>query len=122
MRRVILLTAYDGSDEHQSYLSDCLSDSLLRGEAPFAPFYPGVLDPRIAGENQLAELALRSWLTICDALVIYVDYGVSERMRQAMRRVEASEFHPTEVRSLREPPMGLPLEDPDFAEVEPPRL
>lgn len=89
-RRVIIESPYAGDIErNKAYLRECLRDSLLRGEAPFAShaLYPGPLDDNNPGERKLGITAGYAWWSDADAIVFYIDYGMSPGMEQAHARV-----------------------------------
>jgi hypothetical protein len=120
MRKVILESAFAASptgsvEEHVRYAKDCLQDCLLRGEAPLAShlLYPGVLDDDVPGERALGIAAGLAWLPVADAMVVYVDYGVSPGMRAAMGEAELADV-PVEVRSLRKD-----FHEQDYAQASP---
>jgi len=87
MRRVILETPFAGDIEaHVAYARRCLRDCLARGEAPIAShlLYPQILDDSIAAERALGIAAGLGWLRLAEAMVAYIDYGISPGMRAAM--------------------------------------
>jgi hypothetical protein len=89
MRRVILESPYAGNVERNlAYARRCIRDCLTRGEAPIASHLlftqPGILRDDVPEERALGIAAGLAWLPIADAMVVYVDHGVSESMCQAM--------------------------------------
>ena len=91
MRRVILETPFAGDIEaHVAYARRCLRDCLARGEAPIAShlLYPQILDDSIAAERALGIAAGLGWLRLAEAMVAYIDYGISPGMRAAMEAAE----------------------------------
>jgi hypothetical protein len=91
MRRVILESPFAGDIEaHVAYARRCLRDCLARGEAPIAShlLYPQILDDSIAAERALGIAAGLGWLRLAEAMVAYIDYGISPGMRAAMRAAE----------------------------------
>src|SRR6266576_5221624 len=102
MRRVILESPFAGDvDGNIAYARRCLRDSLNRGEAPLAShlLYPGTLDDNIPEQRQLGIEAGLAWILYCDAMVLYVDRGISQGMRDAM--VHAQQLGvPVELRGI----------------------
>ena len=91
MRRVILESPFAGDIEaHVAYARRCLRDCLARGEAPIAShlLYPQILDDSIAAERALGIAAGLGWLRLAEAMVVYIDYGISPGMRAAMEAAE----------------------------------
>jgi len=91
MRRVILESPFAGDIEaHVAYARRCLRDCLARGEAPIAShlLYPQILDDSIAAERALGIAAGLGWLRLAEAMVVYIDYGISPGMRAAMAAAE----------------------------------
>lgn len=86
MRRVILESPYAGDIERNvAFARACVRDALFRGESPLA-FHilyaqPGILDDAIAVERKLGIEAGHAWMPFADAVVVYIDNGVSEGMR-----------------------------------------
>lgn len=90
MRRVIVESPYAGDIERNTrYLRACLRDCLLRGEAPFASHaiftQPGVLRDEVPEERTHGIGAGFAWHAVADAIVFYVDLGVSSGMRLGAR-------------------------------------
>lgn len=105
---VIIETPFAG-DVHSNteYARDCLYDSLLRGEAPFAShlLYTQVLDDtdeweRDWGINAGLELAKRADLT-----AVYTDRGISRGMTLGIKAAEVA-MRPIEYRTLADAPIG----------------
>ncbi len=103
LRRVVVESPYAGDrTKHMYYLDDCLRDSLLRGEAPFAShgLYPGgALDDDLDIECWLGMAAGNEWRHWAHATVVYTDLGISGGMRLGMDHA-AKVGHPLEYRSL----------------------
>lgn len=104
MRRVILESPYAGDiGANLHYARACVKDSLLRGEAPLASHLvytqPGILDDLDPHQRAHGINAGHAWMHLADAVVVYIDRGISEGMRAGIR---AGEFHnkPIEQRSL----------------------
>jgi hypothetical protein len=68
---------------NRAYLAECLRDSLLRGEAPFAShaIYTQALDDT---ERELGIMAGFEWGDAVNKVVVYIDLGVSSGMRQGI--------------------------------------
>jgi len=89
MRRVIVESPYAGDVEaNVEYARACLWDCLQRGEAPFASHLlytqVGVLDDQNPVERKRGMEAGWAWREAADAVVIYMDRGVSSGMQQAI--------------------------------------
>jgi hypothetical protein len=67
---------------NRRYLTACLRDCLLRGEAPFAShgLYPGALDDDLPEERKLGMAAGFVWRRVATLTVVYMDLGVSRGM------------------------------------------
>ena len=50
--------------------------------------YPQILDDSIAAERALGIAAGLGWLRLAEAMVVYIDYGISPGMRAAMEAAE----------------------------------
>jgi hypothetical protein len=99
MRLVVIESPYghnvDGSradaatiERNARYLRACLADCLARGEAPIASHalytQPGVLDDTKPEERKRGMLAGWAWHRVTDAIVIYLDLGVTQGMRDGV--------------------------------------
>lgn len=85
MRRVYLASPYAGDIARNiRYATRAMADCLARGEAPFAPHLlyarPGILRDDDPGERALGMRAGDEWAKIADALVVYMDFGISVGM------------------------------------------
>lgn len=104
MRRVIVETPYAGDvEENTHYARLCLHDCLVKGEAPFASHLlytqESVLDDDIPEERKLGILAGLAWGSVAEATVVYTDYGISNGMKEGIKRAE-TEGRPVEYRQL----------------------
>jgi hypothetical protein len=67
-------------------------DCLLRGESCSASHLlftqPGILNDAIAAERALGIEAGLAWLVAAEAMVVYVDLGISPGMQSAMDRAD----------------------------------
>lgn len=101
MELVILESPYAGNiPRNLTYARWCVKDCLSRRESPIASHLlftqPGILDDRLPEERQLGIEAGLAWKRVADKQVFYVDYGMSEGMKQA----EASSDLPKEYRKI----------------------
>lgn len=102
MRLVIIESPFAGDVERNTaYARAALRHSLSLGEAPFAShlLYTQVLDDTKPWERNLGILAGLHWGLQADAVAVYEDLGVSEGMKQGLRRHEAQGL-PVEYRTL----------------------
>jgi len=106
MRKVIVESPFaaedaDGFALRRRYLLAALRDCLLRGEAPFAShgIYPGALDDADSAERELGIAAGFAWHDAADAVVVYIDLGISRGMAQGIAAAK-KRFLPVEERSL----------------------
>ncbi len=84
MRVVYLASPLSGDVErNQAYARQAMRDSLDRGEAPFPPhlLYTQVLDDTVSADREAGMRAGAELLLRCDALVAYVDLGISRGMQ-----------------------------------------
>lgn len=91
MRRVIIESPYAGDVERNvKYARSCVMDSLLRGESPIASHLlytqDGMLDDEIPEQRRMGIGAGLTWLDVADLHVFYIDFGVSEGMREAAKK------------------------------------
>ena len=91
MRRVILESPYAGNvDLNIQYARAAVSDSLHRGESPIASHLlytqDGILDDDIPNERRLGIDAGLAWMEVAEAVVFYIDLGMSEGMKGAKAR------------------------------------
>jgi len=78
-------------DDNIGYARLCLYDCLKRGEAPLAShlLYPQVLNDANADERAWGLEAGLVWIAKADAVVGYVDNGISPGMAHAIVQAEA---------------------------------
>ena len=107
MRRVIIESPFRGVTPEEAfdnlvYLEECIRDSLLRGEAPFAShaIYPGPLNDAVQEERSLGIEAGYAWWEAARAIIFYVDHGWSEGMRTAYDRALLQQRQ-TEIRKCK---------------------
>lgn len=104
MRRVVVESPYAGDAEGNGrYLDAALLDCYCRGEAPIASHAigPRCLDDADAGQRSVGMRAGWEWINVADALVVYIDRGVSTGMDGAIA-VARSAGVPIEYRSIRQ--------------------
>ena len=89
MRRVIVESPYAGDvEKNLRYARACIKDCLLRGEAPLASHLlytqEGVLDDNEPLQRKLGIEAGFAWYDSCEAVVVYIDLGISPGMVAAI--------------------------------------
>lgn len=102
MKLVIIESPYAGTiAENVNYGLECLRDSLLRGEAPFAShlLYTRSLDDAIRFERRRGMAAGYAWLARADLIAVYRDRGLSRGMLRGIR-LAMKLGKPIEFRSL----------------------
>lgn len=103
-KRVIIESPFAGAIFlNKLYLSLCIRDSLLRGEAPFASHglyaNPGALRDEVPEERRMGMQAGFEWGMQADLCAVYTDRGISPGMQEGIER--AAELGiPIEKRSL----------------------
>ncbi len=94
-RLVVVESPYAGETEEEverniRYARACLRDCFLRGEYPFASHLlytqPGVLDDKNSEERKLGIEAGLAWVKVAETTIVYTDLGISDGMRQGIRR------------------------------------
>ena len=104
MRRVVVESPFSGDvDANLSYVRACMRDCLLRGEAPFASHalytQPGILDDEVEVERIHGINAGHAWMHGAQAVVVYIDRGVSRGMEQGINSAKINGV-PVEYRTL----------------------
>ena len=104
MRRVVLESPYAGDIKaNLKYAKRCMRDCLSRGEAPLASHLlwtqDGLLDDGVPGERTTGIAAGHAWIGVAEAVVVYVDRGISSGMKAGVREALACGV-PVEHRSL----------------------
>lgn len=96
MRLVVIESPYGSKDpqvvqENVAYLRKCMQDCLKRGEAPYAShgLFPGALDDNIPDQRRQGMEAGFAWGEMADAVVVYVDRGISSGMVEGIKRAQA---------------------------------
>ena len=72
--------------QNEAYLNACIHDCLRRGESPYAShrMLTSALDDTIPRERELGIRAGFTWAAFAQAVVVYVDHGISAGMRKAI--------------------------------------
>lgn len=91
MRRVCIESPYAGDvAANIAYAKRAVCDCLKRGEAPIAShlFFtqPGILDDSVPAERDKGIEAGLAWQRVADAIVVYIDRGISPGMELAIDR------------------------------------
>lgn len=94
MRLVVIESPYAGDIlTNTFYARRAVKDSLARGEAPIASHLlytqAGILDDDKPEERKLGMAAGLAWYKAAEAVVFYVDLGVSQGMQAAMLQATA---------------------------------
>lgn len=123
MKRVVIESPFKGAtatDEamHVSYAQQCLLDSLVRGEAPFAShlLYTQVLDDQLPEDRRRGiEAGLRA-VEGFELTAVYLDWGLSEGMKIGVRRAGEC-CRPADYRFLYKGTMSIEEEGALIAEA-----
>lgn len=86
-RPVLLESPYAGDVARNiRYAEACMLDSLKRGEAPLLGhlLYTRVLDDLVPAQRAQGIAAHLAWMSRVDAVVFYLDLGMSSGMRAAL--------------------------------------
>jgi hypothetical protein len=91
---LVIIESPFGSDDpavvevNKRYCDACLSDSLKRGEAPFASHrvYTQVLDDNDPRQRKQGMEAGFVWMAKADLIEVYVDRGITEGMMKGIER------------------------------------
>ena len=112
MRRILLESPYASDDPavvdgNIAYARECARDCLKRDESPLASHlvFPFILNDKIEHERALGIEAGLAWISVADAMVLYVDRGVSPGMQEAMRRAQRAGLEVV-LRSIKVTEMG----------------
>lgn len=86
MNKVVIESPYKGDQRNVVYARECLKDSLMRGEAPFAShlLYTQVLDDKDPEHRKTGIKAGHEWIPMADLLAVYTDRGISMGMVQGI--------------------------------------
>lgn len=68
------------------YANKCLKDSFSRGEAPLLTsiLYANALNYRVQPEKDMGIISHISWISVCDKLAVYIDFGVTPQMQMSI--------------------------------------
>lgn len=103
--RVIVESPFAGGFSNVRYSRRCLRDCLDRGESPFASHLlytqKEVLDDKIPDERRKGIDAAAAWLEVADAVVVYMDLGVTSGMVYGIARA-AKAGKPIKLRWINE--------------------
>jgi hypothetical protein len=107
VRRIILESPYAGDvDANVAYARACVRDAVMRGDAPIASHLlftqPGILRDELVAERKLGIAAGLAWVGAAEAMVLYIDRGISPGMQQAREIAELAGI-PVEERRCRAP-------------------
>lgn len=95
MRRVVIESPYAGNIERNvAYARAALLHSLSRGEAPLASHLlytqDGVLDDLDPAQRKMGIEAGHTWIPVAEAVIFYIDLGMSRGMWAGYRAAQAS--------------------------------
>jgi len=88
---VIIESPYMGNvKSNVAYARKCMSDSLLRGESPFAShlLYTQVLDDNVPELRGMGMSRAFAWYSHADLMAVYIDKGISNGMKMGMEVAE----------------------------------
>ena len=88
---VVIESPYKGKvKQNVAYAQKCMSDSLLRGECPFAShlLYTQVLDDAIKKQRTMGMDRAFNWYKHADLMAVYIDKGISDGMKMGMEVAE----------------------------------
>ena len=88
---VIIESPYMGNvKSNVAYARRCMSDSLLRGESPFAShlLYTQVLDDAIKKQRLMGMDRAFNWYKHADLMAVYIDKGISNGMKKGIAVAE----------------------------------
>jgi len=98
MKRVVIESPLNGPSRthvevHKLYARDCMRDSLMRGEAPFASHLlydqVGLLDDLIPEERELGIIAGFTWGEKAELVAVYTDRGISAGMKRGIELAQS---------------------------------
>lgn len=72
--------------ESGTYMGMCLMDSVMRGEAAFAPssFFPMFLDESVEAQARLSRAAGWAWTQQAAKVAFYIDHGMTDAMLKTL--------------------------------------
>lgn len=91
MKLVIIESPYAGDVKaNEEYARECMKDSILRGEAPFASHLlytqAGILDDTVPEERIKGMSCGFEWLKKADFSAVYTDMGISAGMARGIAK------------------------------------
>lgn len=117
MRRIVIESPFAAKtpaliEARVAYARRCVRDALKRGDAPIASHLlftqPDILKDEIPAERSLGMRAGFAWTAVAEAVVVYVDHGISAGMKAGI--AQAKKHHiPVEYRSLPAHDVTSPL-------------
>lgn len=77
--------------KYKWYMSLCIKDCFDRGESPFSAdsFYHQFLDAKVLTQRTKAISAGLEWARYADVVAFYIDFGISEAMKDRMKIYKA---------------------------------
>lgn len=92
MKRVMIESPYRGDIvANKRYLSECIDDSIRRGESPFAShgFYTNFIDDEIKDERWLGIVCGVAWGSVSDCIAVYTDRGITSGMSYSINKYKS---------------------------------
>lgn len=86
---VLIESPYAGDvQRNTSYAQAALMDSIARGECPMAGhlLYTQVLDDSVEGQRLIGISLHLAWMEHCSLVALYVDFGTTRGMQEALVR------------------------------------
>lgn len=85
MRKVVLESPFSGDIKRNvRYARACIKDCLGKNDAPIASHLlftqPGIIDDNKFEHRMMGMAAGHVWISVCDAVVVYEDLGISKGM------------------------------------------
>jgi hypothetical protein len=102
--KVIIESPYAGDlVRNVGYARECLWDSLLRQESPFAShlLYTQVLDDKIPEQREMGLRLALAWYNAADLCAVYTDFGISDGMKEGIEYAMSIGL-PVEKRSIQD--------------------
>jgi hypothetical protein len=104
MRRVVLESPFAGDrSSNIEYARRCIRDCLQRDESAIASHLlytqEGILDDDVPAQRSLGIQAGLAWIEVADAMVVYIDRGISFGMRKAMEVAKSKNLR-IEIRTI----------------------
>lgn len=110
---VIIESAFGSTDDLDAcaeYATQCVRNSLLRGEAPFhvTLLYLSCIEVNDPAGQEAASLAARAVTGMADRVAAYVDRGITPTMRAIIAHANRLSI-PVAYRSTKKPEEDLPI-------------